>query len=110
MTIEQAIKHAEEVAKEHERHLKIYENIDEDRPLFKEEENECKKCAEEHRQLAEWLRDYKRLLEQKPIDKLAMMYEIYMVGVNMSGEYNGCWVRFKDIEYIVGRYIKESEI
>lgn len=64
MTIDKAIHHAEEVAEEHERHLKIYESIDEDRPLFKEEENECKKCAEEHRQLAEWLKDYKRLKEQ----------------------------------------------
>lgn len=25
---------------------------------------ECLKCANEHRQLAEWLKDYKRLLEQ----------------------------------------------
>ena len=64
MTLDEAIRHAEEVAKEHERHLKIYENIDEDRPLFKEEENECIKCADEHRQLAEWLKDYKQLFEQ----------------------------------------------
>ena len=56
MTLDEAIKHCEEVAKEHERHLKVYENIDEDRPLFKEEENECKECAKEHRQLAEWLK------------------------------------------------------
>ena len=26
----------------------------------------CLTCAEEHRQLAEWLKDYKRLLEQEP--------------------------------------------
>lgn len=44
-------------------------------------------------------------LKQEPIDKLAMMYEIYMEGVNMSGEYQGCWVRFKDIEKIVDKYI-----
>ena len=44
-------------------------------------------------------------LKQEPIDKSAMMYEIYMEGVNMSGEYQGCWVRFKDIEKIVDKYI-----
>ena len=49
-------------------------------------------------------------LEQKPIDKLAMMYEIYMEGVNMSGEYQGCWVRFKDIEKIVDKYMAKREV
>ena len=39
-----------------------------------------------------------------PIDKSAMMYEIYM-----TGEYQGCWVRFKDIEKIVNKYMGESE-
>lgn len=59
MTLDEAIKHSEEVAEEHERRLKVYENLDEDRPLFKEEENACKKCAEEHRQLSKWLRELK---------------------------------------------------
>lgn len=36
--------------------------------------------------------------------KSDMMYDIYMEGVNMDGEYQGCWVRFKDIEKIVKRY------
>ena len=48
-------------------------------------------------------------LEQEPCDKSAMLYEIYMNGVNMSGEYQGCWVRFKDIEKIVDEYMAESE-
>lgn len=43
------------------------------------------------------------------IDKSAMMYEIYMEGVNMTGEYQGCWVRFKDIEKIVDKYLVERE-
>lgn len=47
--------------------------------------------------------------EQQPIDKSAMMYEIYMEGVNMDGEYQGCWVRFKNIEKIVNKYMAESE-
>ena len=48
-------------------------------------------------------------LEQEPIDKSAMMHEIYMEGVNMSGEYQGCWVRFKDIEKIVDKYMGDKE-
>lgn len=50
-----------------------------------------------------------KALKQQPIDKSAMMYEIYMEGVNMTGEYQGCWVRFKDIEKIVDKYMAESE-
>lgn len=63
MTLDEAIKHAEEVAKRKESDLKVYEGINEDRPLFLKEENECKKCAEEHRQLAEWLRELKAVRE-----------------------------------------------
>ena len=48
-------------------------------------------------------------LEQEPIDKSAMMYEIYMEGVNMTGEYQGCWVRFKDIKKIVDKYMGDKE-
>lgn len=50
MTLDEAIKHAEEVASR-----KFDDNV------------HCIKCAEEHRQLAEWLKDYKRLKEQKQI-------------------------------------------
>ena len=56
MTLEEAIKHAEEVAEEHTKYNRYggFEGCDE--------------CAEEHRQLAEWLKDYKRLLEQQPCE------------------------------------------
>lgn len=46
MTLDEAIKHAEEVA-----------------------DGKCDKCAEEHRQLAEWLRDYKKILAPNHIGK-----------------------------------------
>ena len=48
MTLDEAIKHAEEVAN------------------GMTAQGKCPECAEEHRQLAEWLKDYKRLLEQEP--------------------------------------------
>lgn len=47
MTIDEAIKHAEEVA---------------DYDCYNKKQF---KCAKKHRQLAEWLKDYKRLLEQE---------------------------------------------
>lgn len=43
MTLDEAIKHAEKVA---------------------EQNKGCQKCAEEHRQLAEWLRELKELREK----------------------------------------------
>lgn len=66
MTLDEAIKHAEEVAEEKEKYIKrIYETLPaEERFLFSEEKNGCKKCANEHRQLAEWLKELKKLKEQ----------------------------------------------
>ena len=64
MTLDEAIKHAEEVAEEKENEGKL---------LCQSEGASigCLTCAEEHRQLAEWLRDYKQLKEQEPIlDKI----------------------------------------
>ena len=46
MTLDEAIEHSEEMAKIH--------------CVLKNKYNQ--KCAEEHRQLADWLKDYKRLL------------------------------------------------
>ena len=55
-----------------------------------------------------WNAEYKEptIEHVQKIDKLAMMHEIYMAGVNMAGEYQGCWVRFKEIEKIVDRYVR----
>lgn len=61
MTIDEAIKHAEEVADLCEDSASRYDMTD-----HFESHMACKdgECAEEHRQLAEWLKDYKRLLAQ----------------------------------------------
>ena len=57
MTLDEAIKHAEEVS---------MDNINRANILWDSKEKaRCEDCAEEHRQLAEWLKDYKRLLEQE---------------------------------------------
>lgn len=65
MTLEEAIKHAEEVAEENEKAAVTFST-----PQFShyERADECNACAEEHRQLAKWLTDYQRLL--KAIDDI----------------------------------------
>ena len=81
MTLEEAIKHAEEVAKEQEELYRLCPASEseisrcdgtKDCKTLKSGKNKgCQKCAKEHRQLAKWLKDYKRLLEQESIfDKI----------------------------------------
>lgn len=65
MTLDEAIIHCEEVAEENEYDAKEYNRLAklETYPSRKECESaykRCKKCAEEHRQLAEWLRELKK--------------------------------------------------
>jgi thiol-disulfide isomerase/thioredoxin len=71
MTLDEAIKHCEEVAEEQDKLCKRYD----DASGYSRSHNEsirvadakwCERCAKEHRQLAEWLKDYKRLKEQEP--------------------------------------------
>lgn len=62
MTIEQAIKHAEEVATEQEILMGRYDAASgyarsRNESIRTESAKECEQCADEHRQLAEWLRE-----------------------------------------------------
>lgn len=43
----------------------------------------CPECAEEHRQLAEWLTDYKRLKEQQPCDDCISRQAVIDTCLNM---------------------------
>lgn len=56
MTLDEAIKHTEEVAEEKEE--QAWE------AQLQEEYRTCKDCAKEHRQLAEWLKELKQLRKQ----------------------------------------------
>jgi len=72
MTLDEAIKHAEEVAKALDKLCKQYD----DASRYSKSHNEdivsanakkclkCVECAKEHRQLAEWLKELKRLRKQ----------------------------------------------
>ena len=63
MTLEEAIKHTESVAKDYDLKSELCTLKDGVvYPLSEEEKQKCKDCTEEHRQLAEWLKDYNRLL------------------------------------------------
>jgi len=61
MTLDEAIKHCEEVAEEKENEAQDleYSKLD-----WRHEANKCSKCAEEHRKLATWLKELKQLKEQ----------------------------------------------
>ena len=70
MTLDEAIKHAEEVAESQEYEGKKLEESGE--KYHDEYENycasQCFECADEHRQLAEWLKELKVYKEQKPCE------------------------------------------
>lgn len=77
MTLDEAIKHAEEAAEENQRVVDtgiVFDGITidmlfcDDTEVIEEHLANYQRCAEEHRQLAEWLKDYKRLLEQVPCE------------------------------------------
>jgi hypothetical protein len=55
MTLDEAIKHCEEVAELNEECTRIYDEHGRTMESFS-----CKECAVEHRQLAEWLRELQR--------------------------------------------------
>lgn len=58
MSLDDAIKHCEEVAEENQA---IVDSCD----YYGENMAKCEKCAEEHRQLAEWLKELKELKEDE---------------------------------------------
>ena len=88
MILDEAIKHAEEVAERNFNNaVYIMDKMDKTKSHIAISNVErCKRCAEEHRQLAEWLKDYKRLLEQTrwiPVsERLPKPYQPILVTTN----------------------------
>lgn len=79
MTLDEAIKHCEEKAKELRTDYEVYKNSKEKHgsEYYREVPvvpAECLECAEEHKQLAEWLKELKRYRET---DYLRQRYEKY---------------------------------
>ena len=73
MTIDEAISHALEVAGEQQERADSAELID---VLDGLDVEACKQCAADHRQLAEWLTDYKELKNSIGAVKLSNMKEV----------------------------------
>ena len=74
MTLDETIIHYEEVAEEKEKALKDWQECKNrgtagwsefDIAMVDTSIVNYRQCAKEHRQLAEWLKDYKRLLERE---------------------------------------------
>ena len=86
MKLDEAILHAEEVAK-----------------------NRCDKCGAEHKQLAEWLKDYKRLLEKESIlDKIRAEIEEHAkinYALNVDRANALCWCLD-----VIDKYKAESKV
>lgn len=85
MILEEAIKHEEEVAEENQRVVDtgiVFDDVTidmlycDDTEVIEEHLANYQMCADEHRQLAEWLKDYKRLLEQEPCDDAISRQEV----------------------------------
>lgn len=90
MTLDEAIKHAEEVAEEKENEAQDleYSKLD-----WKYEANQCSKCSEEHRQLAEWLKELKDYRERIPSYEAG--YNDAKREIALSGEYQRAYERGK---------------
>lgn len=69
LTLDEAIKHAEEVAEEKEKDARFYTFSRPDN--YRKESSE--KCAAKHRQLAEWLKELKRLRNQNSKETIKLI-------------------------------------
>lgn len=85
MTLDEAIKHAEEVAREQEEDankweytLRVYRRKDycepSTIPKCEKELKRCKECASEHHQLADWLKLLRRILDSGDCNSCASFH------------------------------------
>lgn len=120
ITLDEAIKHCEEVAEKNEKQAKeCHDNqvrkceVIPFAEMDYTRENECLECASEHRQLAEWLRELKThreihdVLLQLLVDfDLDMCCEDLMDNEeeqkiceeNCNNKTKGCWVRWAKLK------------
>ena len=110
MTLDEAISHAEDVAKEQDYLCSITH------PAM--QLSNYSKCAEEHRQLAEWLKDYKRMKEQAPCENSIVEwkkdFKRYVNSLSMSrDDYNGIMEYVNELlvtsQSKTGRWIEEID-
>lgn len=103
MTLDEAIQHAEEVA---ENKYGLADAYHTDEGVYLEEETECRMCAEEHAQLAAWLKELKayRAQEQNRFKEIKKEVKARSYYINY---HNGCvetGLSTKDILGIIDKY------
>ena len=106
MTLEEAIKHCEEVAEELD--MKAGFETDNERYAMSESERkQCKECANEHRQLAEWLRELQIHRKIHDVDSDLDICcedltnneeEQKICEENCNNKTKGCWVRWAKLK------------
>ena len=112
MTLDESIKHAEEVAKEHTKY-NIYGGFE-----------SCDECAKEHWQLAEWLKELKKLREkfrnqtrdEKMIDAIDFAIKVtdsqddYSIGMRNGMRYIKSLIDGKEPQYELRRTDEEIKL
>ena len=100
MTLDEAVKRAEEKAEEQQLlayNLKQCKDYGNPKSTITRGVIECETCADEHRQLAEWLKDYKRLKEQEPCeDCISREAVIALIDENLDR-----FAHYSDYEYFL---------
>ena len=93
MTLDEAIKHAEEVAEDKERNAGWF--YDKESANYKKK---CNECAAEHRQLAEWLKELQAHREawMKVVSEVDQHTEIHS-----DGEF---YIKNFDVKKIIAEY------
>lgn len=97
MTLDEAIKHAEEVAEAEERSAKLHRRPDRGVKGSGKRYLSCIECAKEHRQFAEWLKELKKLREQT---------RWISVSERMPEQPYGCLVTVEDEEPMTGQWFE----
>lgn len=105
MTLDEAIEHAEKIAEDEERRAGWF--YDKENCCYKKK---CVKCAEEHRQLAEWLKDYRQLKSAVEDIKSELEYDVMKFNKRPEISYDAA---FSDgIEHaltVIDKHIIEKE-
>ena len=118
MTLDEAIKHCEEVAEEQDKLCKRYDDASgysrsHNEAIRTTDAKRCEECASEHRQLAEWLRELK--IHREIHDVLLQLLVDYDLDIccddlmdneeeqkiceeNCDNKTKGCWVRWAKLK------------
>ena len=112
ITLDEAIRHAEEVAEENQRVVDtgiVFGDVTidtlycDDTEVIEEHLANYQRCAQEHRQLAAWLKELKQLKEQESVlNKIRAEIDQYLFQNEFGLEYR------KEVSQIIDKYKAEG--